>query len=67
MNIIIYLTNDEFFKINLNKTFRVILRDASNRFNRAARFNITRATSYFNKSETHVCKQRTNDQCRTYR
>ncbi len=30
MNIIIYFINDEFFKINLNRTFRVILRDVSN-------------------------------------
>ncbi len=67
MNTIIYFTDDEFFKINSDRTFRAVLRDASNRFNRAARFNITRVTSYFNKSETYVYKQRTNDQCRTHK
>ncbi len=30
INIIIYLTDDEFFKINLNKTFRAVLRDVLN-------------------------------------
>ncbi len=67
MNIIIYLINDEFFKINLNRTFRAALRDVSNRFNRAARFNVTRVTLYFNKLKTHVYKQRTNDQCKTHK
>ncbi len=67
MNIIIYLINDEFFKINLNRTFRAVLRDVLNRFNRAARFNVIRVTSYFNKLKTHVCKQQTNDQCRTHK
>ncbi len=56
MNTIIYLTDDEFFKINSDRTFRVVLRDVLNRFNRAARFNVTRVTLYFNRSETHVCK-----------
>ncbi len=67
MNTIIYLINNEFFKINSDKTFRAVLRDVLNRFNRAARFNMTRVTSYFNKLKTHVCKQRINDQCKTYR
>ncbi len=52
MNIIIYFINNEFFKINLDK---------------AARFNVTRVTLYFNKLKTYVCKQRTNNQCRTYK
>ncbi len=61
MNIIIYLTDDEFFKINSDKTFRTVLRDVLNRFNRVTRFNITRVISYFNKLKTYVCKQRIND------
>ncbi len=56
MNIIIYFINDEFFKINSDRTFRAVLRDVSNRFNRAARFNVTRVTLYFNKLKTHVYK-----------
>ncbi len=61
MNTIIYFINDEFFKINLNRTFRAVLRDVSNRFNRAARFNVIRVTLYFNKLKIHIYKQRTND------
>ena len=56
MNIITYFINDEFFKINLDKTFRAILRDVLNRFNRAARFNVTRVTLYFNKLKIHIYK-----------
>ncbi len=67
MNIIIYITDDEVLKINSDRTFWAILRDVSNQYNHAAHFNVTRATSYSDRSETHVCKQRTNDQCRTHR
>ncbi len=67
MNTIIYIIDDEVLKINSDRTFWAALRDVLNQFNRAARFNVTRVTSYSDRSETHVCKQRTNDQCRTHR
>jgi len=67
MNTITYITNDEILKINSDRTFWAVLRDVSNQSNHAARFNVTCATSYSDRSETHVCKQRTNDQCRTHR
>jgi len=67
INTIIYITDDEILKINSDRTFQAVLRDVLNQFNRAARFNVTHATLYSDKSETHVCKQRTNDQCRTHR
>ncbi len=67
MNTIIYIIDDEVLKINSERTFRAALHNVSNQFNHAARFNITCATSYSDRSETHVCKQRTNDQCRTHR
>jgi hypothetical protein len=57
MNTIIYIINDKVLKINSDRTFRVVLRDVSNRFNHAARFNVTCVTSYSDRSETHVCKQ----------
>ncbi len=64
MNTIIYITDDEILKINSDRTFQAVLRDVSNRSNRAAHFSVTHATSYSDRSETHVCKQQTNDQCR---
>ena len=67
MNIIIYITDDEVLKINSDRTFQAALRNVLNRFNHAARFNVTCVTSYSDRSETHVCKQWTNDQCRTHR
>ena len=67
MNTIIYIINDEILKINSDRTFQAVLRDVSNRFNHAARFNMIRATSYSDRSKTYVCKQRTNDQCKTHR
>ncbi len=57
MNIIIYITDDEILKINSDRTFQAVLRDVSNRFNHVAHFNVTHATSYSDRSETHVCKQ----------
>ncbi len=56
MNIIIYITDDEVLKINSDRTFWTVLRDVSNQFNHAAHFNVTCATSYSDRSETHVCK-----------
>ena len=56
MNTIIYITDDEISKINSDRTFQAVLCDVSNQFNHAARFNMIRATSYFNRSETYVCK-----------
>jgi len=67
MNTIIYITDDEISKINSDRTFQAALRDVLNQSNRAACFNVTHVTSYSDRSETHVCKQRTNDQCRTHR
>ncbi len=67
MNIIIYITDDEILKINSDRTFWAALRDVLNRFNHAARFNMIRVTSYSDRSETHVCKQWINNQCRTHR
>ena len=67
MNTIIYITDDEILKINSERTFQAVLRDVSNQSNHAAPFNVTCVTLYSNKSETHVCKQRTNDQCRTHK
>ncbi len=61
MNIIIYIINDEILKINSDRTFRAVLHDVSNQSNYAARFNVIRATLYSDRSETHVCKQQTND------
>ncbi len=57
MNIIIYITDDKVLKINSDRTFQAVLRDALNQFNHVARFNVTCATLYFNRLETHVCKQ----------
>ena len=67
MNTIIYITDDEILKINSDKTFQVILRDVLNQLNHVARFNVTCATSYSDRLETHVCKQQTNDQYKIYR
>ena len=67
MNIIIYIIDNEILKINSDKAFQAVLRDVLNQFNRAARFNVIRATSYSDRSETYVCKQRTNDQCRIHK
>ncbi len=67
MNTIIYITDDKISKINSDRTFWAALRDVLNQFNHAARFNVTCVTSYSDRSETHVCKQWTNDQCRTHR
>ncbi len=67
MNTIIYITDDEILKINSDRTFQVILHDVLNQLNHVARFNVTHATSYSDKLEIHVCKQRTNDQYRIYR
>ncbi len=67
MNTIIYITNDKILKINSNRTFQAVLHDVLNRSNHVTRFNVTHATSYSDRSEIHVCKQRTNDQCRTHR
>ena len=67
MNTIIYITDDEILKINSDRTFWAVLRDVLNQSNHAACFNVIRATSYSDKSETHVCKQWINDQCRTHR
>jgi hypothetical protein len=67
MNTIIYIIDDEISKINSDRTFWAALRDVLNQFNYAARFNVTYATSYSDRSETHVCKQRTNNQCKTHR
>ncbi len=67
INTIIYITDDEILKINSDRTFWAALRDVLNRFNHAAHFNVIYATSYSDRSETHVCKQWTNDQCRTHR
>ncbi len=67
MNIIIYIINDEILKINSDRTFWAVLCDVSNQSNHAAYFNVIHATSYSNRSETYVCKQQTNNQCRTYR
>ena len=67
MNTIIYITDDEILKINSDRTFQAVLRDVLNQSNHAARFNVIHATSYSDRSETHVCKQRTNDQYRIYR
>ncbi len=66
MNTIIYITDDEILKINSDRTFQTVLRDVSNQFNHAACFNVIYTTSYSDRSETHVCKQQTNDQCRTH-
>ncbi len=67
MNTIIYIINDEILKINSNKAFWAILRDVLNQFNHAACFNVTYATLYSDRSEIHVCKQWTNNQCRTHK
>ena len=67
MNTIIYITDDEILKINSDRTFWAVLCNVLNQFNHAARFNVTCATSYSDRSETYVCKQRTNNQCRTHR
>ncbi len=67
MNTIIYITDDEILKINSDRTFRAVLRNVLNRSNRAAHFSMTHATLYSDRSETHVCKQRTNDQCRIHK
>jgi len=61
MNTIIYITNDKILKINSNRTFQAVLNDVLNRSNHVTRFNVTHATSYSDRSEIHVCKQRTND------
>ncbi len=61
MNTIIYITDDKVLKINSDRTFWAVLRDVLNQFNHAARFNVIHATSYSDRSETHVCKQRTNN------
>jgi len=57
MNTIIYITDDEILKINSDRTFQAVLRDILNQFNHVACFNVTYATSYSDRSETHVCKQ----------
>ncbi len=67
MNTIIYIIDDEILKINSDRTFWTLLRDVLNQSNHAACFNVIRATSYSDRSETYVCKQWTNDQCRTHR
>ncbi len=67
MNIIIYITDDEILKINSDRTFQAVLHNVSNQFNYAARFNVTCTTSYSDRLEIHVCKQRINDQCRTHK
>jgi hypothetical protein len=67
MNIIIYFTDEEVSRINSNKTFWTVLHNVLNQFNHVAHFNMTCITSYSDKSETYVCKQQTNNQCRIYR
>ena len=57
MNTIIYITDDEVLKINSDRTFQAVLCNILNRFNHVARFNMTCATSYSDRSETYVCKQ----------
>ncbi len=67
MNTIIYIIDDEILKINSDRAFWAVLHNVLNQFNHAARFNMTHATSYSDRLETHVCKQWTNDQCRTHK
>ena len=67
MNTIIYIIDNEILKINSDRTFQAALHDVLNQFNHAAHFNVTCVTSYSDRSETYVCKQRTNDQCKTHR
>ena len=67
MNTIIYIIDDEILKINSDRTFQAVLCNVLNQFNHVARFNVTCATLYSDRSETHVCKQQTNDQCRIHR
>jgi len=57
MNTIIYIINVEVLKINSDRILQAVLHYVLNEFNHAAHFNVTHATSYFDRSETHVCKQ----------